>query len=189
MHESHGLFAEVVGYDALAEGLLLSATRRLSLVSALLATGLVDVARLESFLAGPREPALPVVAELHPAMSLVDALPANLCECLLALPVGQDHVTGTIDVAVVDGSDAHAADEIAYWLNAPVRVVRAPLGVMSAALRELTARPNLHDPAGGKLSSESDEDSPSSGVPTQRGPFQQSAGAPVEEAASTKRGR
>ncbi|HXX69761.1 MAG TPA: hypothetical protein VEK07_21445 [Polyangiaceae bacterium] len=187
MHEFHGLLTEVVGYDALAEGLFLSATRRLSLISALVATGMVDVARLESFLVAAREPAVPVVAELEPVRRLVDALPANLCQHLLALPVGQDVVTGTIDVAVVDGSDVHAADEIAYWLNAPVRVVRAPLGVMSAALRQLAAPHQAHeDPRRGKLPSESEEESRSSGVPTQRGPFQQSAGA--EEAASTKRG-
>lgn len=185
VRESFRLLAEALGDDALAEGLLVSANRRVSLISALVATGLVDELRLESVLGRAREPALPAVADLRPVLRLVDALPPNLCDRLLALPIGQDGATGTIEVAVVDGADVHGADEIAYWLNAPVRVVRASLTAMTRALRDIEIRPPP-PPDAPRCTAEEGEQAPSSGVPTQRGPFQQSAGA--EEAVSTKRG-
>ncbi len=44
-------------------------------------------------------------------------------------------------MAVVDARDGHAAEEVAFWLRAPVRVVRTSLASMDAALRRLEARP------------------------------------------------
>lgn len=191
VRESYAALGDALGHDTLAEGLLLSATRRVSLASALVASGLVDSARLASILEGPKESFLPAAPEIRPVMRLVDALPPQLCERLLALPVGYDSSTGTIDVAVVDCADAHSAGEIAYWLKAPVRVVRASLAAMTAALSEVAMRPRSGPEARGVLAAsvelrECVEDDASSGVPTQRGPFQQSIAA--EEAASTKRG-
>jgi hypothetical protein len=72
-----------------------------------------------------------------PVMSLVEHLPPGLCERLLALPVRRDPRTGTIDVAVVDARDTHPVAEVAYWLKAPVRMVRTSLVSMDAALRRL----------------------------------------------------
>ncbi|MEO8874176.1 MAG: hypothetical protein ABI461_01205, partial [Polyangiaceae bacterium] len=50
------------------------------------------------------------------------------------LPIRRDPRTGTVDVAVVDARDPHAANEIGFFLQAPVRVVRTTLRVLEAAL-------------------------------------------------------
>jgi hypothetical protein len=78
---------------------------------------------------------------IAPVASLVQSLPAGLCDRLLALPVRRDPRTGTVDVAVVDARDSHAADEISYWLRAPVRVVRTSLASMDGALRRVDSMP------------------------------------------------
>jgi hypothetical protein len=131
------LLAEAVSHDALAQAMLVSARDGESFIRALLATGAVDAARLSRHL--DRADA-PTMQQIAPVMSLVESLPAGLCERLLALPVRRDPLTGTVDVAVVDARDPHPVQEIAYWLNAPVRMVHTPLAVMEAALTHLSAR-------------------------------------------------
>jgi hypothetical protein len=133
------LLADAVTPDALAEALLVSATRGTSLVRALLATRAIDPHRLEQQLERGEAPYMRHVA---PVMSLVQQLPPGLCERLLALPVRRDPRTGTIDVAVVDARDPHPVEELAHWLRAPVRMVRTSLASMDAALRRLHARPD-----------------------------------------------
>jgi type II secretion system (T2SS) protein E len=197
---SYDLLADTLGHDVVAEALLVSAARGVSLVSALIASGNVDANRLAAALENASAPLLPVMREPRPVMRLVDALPPKLCERLLAVPVGHDRDTGIIEVAVVDGADTHAAEEIAYWLGAPVRVVLAALSTMVAALqqvREMQQRrklpemqglrepvigPHLAPPgssvtAGARGADDGACESPSADVPTQRGPFQQSAAA------------
>lgn len=196
MRESYDLLADALGHDAVAEGLLIAADRGVSLVSALVASG-VDGVRLASALEGASEPFPPMMRHLRPVIRLVDALPPNLCECLLAVPIGHDHDTGAVEVAVVDGADTHAADEIAYWLGAPVRIVRTPLATMSQALREMASRSGT-DGSGAPAREAGEEDrageSPTSGVPTERGPFEPSAAddpeslADGEEPVPTRRG-
>jgi len=132
------LLADAVTPDAMAQALLLSATRGTSLVRALLATRAIDPMRLEHHLDRGEAPYMRHVA---PVPSLVQHLPPGLCERLLALPVRRDPRTGTIDVAVVDARDPHAAEEIAFWLRAPVRMVRTSLASMEAALRRVQAPP------------------------------------------------
>src|SRR6185312_3513660 len=90
------LLADAVTKDALAQALLVSATRGTSLVRALVATRGVDAMRLEQQLERGDAPAMRHVA---PVMSLVQQLPPGLCESLLAVPVRRDPRTGTIDVA------------------------------------------------------------------------------------------
>ena len=58
-------------------------------------------------------------------------------------PVRRDPRTGTIDVAVVDARDPHAADEISYWLKSPVRVIRTSMASMDAALQGIDEEPGL----------------------------------------------
>jgi hypothetical protein len=128
------LLADAVTREALAEALLVSASRGTSLVRALLATGAIKPSRLEQQLERGEAPMMRHVA---PVMSLVEHLPPGLCERLLALPVRRDPRTGTIDVAVVDARDTHAVAEVAYWLKAPVRMVRTSLVSMDAALRRM----------------------------------------------------
>lgn len=128
------LIADAVTPEALGHALLLSATRGASLVRALLATRAIDMPRLEQHLERGEAPSMRHIA---PVGSLLQNLPPGLCERLLALPVRRDPRTGTVDVAVVDARDSHAADEISYWLKAPVRVVRTSLAAMDAALGRL----------------------------------------------------
>jgi hypothetical protein len=134
------LLADAVTPEALAEALLVSATRGTSLVRALLAIRAIDPGRLEQQLERGDAPTMRHVA---PVMALVQHLPPGLCERLLALPVRRDPRTGTIDVAVVDARDPHPVEEIAHWLKAPVRMVRTSLTSMDAALRRIHARPEV----------------------------------------------
>src|SRR3984957_5056448 len=137
------LLADAVTPDALAQALLVCATRGTSLVRALLATRAIDAPRLEQQLERGDAPTMRHVA---PVMALVQQLPPGLCERLLALPVRRDPRTGTIDVAVVDARDAHPVEEIAYWLRAPVRMVRTSLAAMDAALRKIHEKPTEPGP-------------------------------------------
>ncbi len=137
------LLADAVTPEAMAEALLVSATRGTSLVRALLTTRAIDASRLERELERVDAPAMRHVA---PVLSLVQQLPPGLCERLLALPVRRDPRTGTIDVAVVDARDPHPVEEMAHWLRAPVRLVRTSLVAMDAALRRLRARPEPSGP-------------------------------------------
>jgi Type II secretion system (T2SS), protein E, N-terminal domain len=133
------LLADAVKPEALAQALLVSATRGTSLVRALLAARAIDPVRLDQQLERGDAPYMRHVA---PVLSLVQQLPPELCERLLALPVRRDPRTGTIDVAVVDARDPHPVEEIAHWLKAPVRMVRTSLVTMEAALRQLHAKPD-----------------------------------------------
>jgi hypothetical protein len=132
------LLADAVTPEALAQALLVAATRGTSLVRALLATRAIEPLRLEQQLERGDAPYMRHVA---PVMALVQHLPPGLCERLLALPVRRDPRTGTIDVAVVDARDPHPVEEMAHWLKAPVRMVRTSLASMDAALRRLHAKP------------------------------------------------
>jgi len=134
------LIADAVTPEALGQALLLSATRGASLVRALLGTNAIDLPRLEEHLERGEAPAMRHIA---PVPSLVQGLPPGLCERLLAIPVRRDPRTGTVDVAVVDARDSHAADEISYWLKAPVRVVRTSVASMDAALRRVDSTPEI----------------------------------------------
>ena len=77
---------------------------------------------------------------IAPVTTLVERLPPGLCDRLLAMPVRRDPRTGTIDVAVVDARDPHPAEEIGYWLKAPVRMVRTSIASMESALLRLGSR-------------------------------------------------
>ncbi len=131
------VLAHAVTPDALAEALLLSATRGTSLVRALVATRAIDGLRLEAMLEGGETPYLRHIA---PVTSLVQRLPPGLCDRLLALPVREDPRNGTVDVAVVDARDPHPVEEIGYWLDAPVRMVRTSIASMESALLRVGGR-------------------------------------------------
>jgi hypothetical protein len=132
------LLADAVTAEALAQALLVSATRGTSLVRALLTTRAIDAPRLEQQLERGEAPYMRHVA---PVIALVQQLPPGLCERLLALPVRRDPRTGTVDVAVVDARDPHPVQEVAHWLRAPVRMVRTSLAAMDTALRRLEQKP------------------------------------------------
>ncbi len=128
------LLADAITSAALAEALLLSATRRTSLVRALLVTQGIDPVRLEPIL---ERGGAPFMRQIAPVAALVQRLPPGLCERLLAIPVRQDPLTGTVDVAVVDARDPHPVEEVGYWLKAPVRMVRTSIASMESAVSSL----------------------------------------------------
>jgi Type II secretion system (T2SS), protein E, N-terminal domain len=131
------LLADAVSPAALAEALFLSATRGTSLVRTLLAARAIDALRLEQML---ERGEAPYMRHIAPVMVLVERLPPGLCDRLLAMPVRHDPRTGTVDVAVVDARDPHPAEEIGYWLKAPVRMVRTSIASMESALLRLGDR-------------------------------------------------
>jgi hypothetical protein len=59
-----------------------------------------------------------------------------LCERLLAVPLRRD-AEGGVDVAAVDVSDPHVSREFGFHLQAPVRIWRAELSSLRAALASL----------------------------------------------------
>lgn len=79
----------------------------------------------------------PVVRSVAPVTRLVEALPAGICQALLALPVRQDVLTRTVDVAAYDTHDVHIEREFGHHLQAPIRLLRAPLAAIEEALRRL----------------------------------------------------
>ncbi|MGC4089774.1 MAG: hypothetical protein QM756_18195 [Polyangiaceae bacterium] len=86
-------------------------------------------------------------AEIHwvrPQRELYERLPDGLCQRLLAVPVHQDPQSGLVDVAAVDTLGPHVASEFVHHLGAPVRVLRANLGLLRAALQTLERSPAGH---------------------------------------------
>jgi hypothetical protein len=135
------LTSEAVTPDALAEALLLAASRGTSLARGLIAAHAIDTPSLEKFLETFLEGApAPVLLRVVPMRDLALRLPPGLCERLQAVPVRRDPLTGTVDVAVVDARDPHAAAEVSHFLQAPVRIVRTSLASMEAALVQVHAQ-------------------------------------------------
>jgi len=81
----------------------------------------------------------PAIHTVRPLADLVRSLPVGMCERLLSLPVRRDPRTDRIDVASVDALDGHVANEFAFHLGVPVRVLRAPFPEVVAALEGLQA--------------------------------------------------
>ena len=81
----------------------------------------------------------PAIHTVRPLADLVRALPAGMCERLLALPVHRDARTNRVDVASVDVLDGHVASEFAFHLGVPIRVLRAPFAELVVALEGLHA--------------------------------------------------
>ena len=125
------LVSETIAPEALAAALHVAVAERVSLLRALLTLRSVDPRALETELSRAEAP---VERAFTPDVALIAALPEGLCARLLALPVRQDAATGTVDVVVADARDLHAAEEIAFLLQVPVRVLRAPLAAIEAAL-------------------------------------------------------
>lgn len=126
------LVEETAAPRAIAEALFSSVTGRMPLLQALVESGAVTPQVLARYLARTDEPQLERVV---PVQDLVDRLPAGLCARLLAVPVRRDAITGTIDIAVADPADTHPAEEIAFHLQSPVRVVRASVPAIEEGLR------------------------------------------------------
>ena len=111
--------------------LLQSVIREISLVQAIAAQRGEWTALLEQELS---RAAVPLVRRVHPKIELCALLPVGMCERLLALPVRQEAITRTVDVAAVDPFDSHIQQEFSFHLDAPVRMLRASLTDIVAAL-------------------------------------------------------
>jgi hypothetical protein len=79
----------------------------------------------------------PEIHWVRPVPELVRRVPAGMCERLLAVPVHEDANDGRVDVAAVDVLGPHVGVEFAFHLAAPVRVLRARLPEIRAALASL----------------------------------------------------
>lgn len=146
------LLEDVVAPRAVADALFVSVTSGVPIVQALTDAGALTPEMLSRYLARSEAPYLRQVA---PLAELVDRLPPGLCQRLFAIPVRRDAITGTVDVVVADTSDLHPAKEIAFHLQAPVRVVRASVSALEEALRRLrrpSAAPASLGPPGAPLS-------------------------------------
>lgn len=71
------------------------------------------------------------------AADLVARLPRAMCRRLAAVPTRLDPATGVADVAAADPLDPHVASEFGYHLDAPIRVIRAPIGAIEEAIRRI----------------------------------------------------
>jgi hypothetical protein len=80
---------------------------------------------------------LPSIEMVRVSPELAAALPPGLCERLLAVPVHRDPKTGRVDVAAADVFDHHVQSEFGYHLDAPVRLLRARVAALEAALTSL----------------------------------------------------
>jgi len=126
------MVTEVVSVDALERALYVAVSNDSPLEHALLDSGAMSPARLEEELARGDAPVLHgVVADVD----LIDRLPTGLCSRLLAVPLRYDARSNTVDLAVVNVFDTHAAEEIAFHLQANVVAVRASLTEVEAALK------------------------------------------------------
>jgi len=111
--------------------LLQSVIREISLVQAIASQRGDWTALLEQELS---RATLPFVRRFHAKIELCALLPVGMCERLLALPVRQEAITRTVDVAAVDPFDSHIQQEFSFHLDAPVRMLRASLTDVVAAL-------------------------------------------------------
>ncbi len=121
----------VVSHEQLSLALYATVTQGVPLARALIGTGTLDEARLEIELARIDAPQ---IGEALPVPELMDLLPPGLCHRLAAAPVRIDIATDTVEVAVLDPRDMHAANEIGYHLKKSVRALRAPYGTLRQML-------------------------------------------------------
>lgn len=128
------LLAEAVSPRALARGLFLDVTQRMSLVQALLATGALDEAKIEDALAKSSPDPLTTIT---PSLALVQRLPRGLCSRLLIVPIGTDAQSGAIDLAMADPHDEHGAREASFFFQKDVRLHRATIAAIRSALEQI----------------------------------------------------
>lgn len=137
------LLEEVVSPSAVADALFASVTGGVPLVQALIDAGAATPDVIHRYLARAD---VPYLRQVSPIQELVERLPPGLCGRLFAVPIRRDAITGTVDVAVADPRDGHAAAELSFHLRAPVRVVRAPIAAIDEAVRRIRMR-SLPPPA------------------------------------------
>jgi hypothetical protein len=133
----------LVQREEIQHALFQHVTRRIPLAKLLSEIRLSGAQSLDDELAKSDAPFVRTVA---PVLRLIEALPAGLCHTLLALPVRQDILTRTVDVATFDPRDPHIEREFGFHLQAPIRLIRAPLPALEEALRRLDESPPPPEP-------------------------------------------
>lgn len=83
---------------------------------------------------------LPSVLTVRASPELFARLPDGMCRRLAAVPVHVDPRTGRVDVAATEPLDPHIAQEFAYHLEQPVRVLHASREAVRGALDRLQHR-------------------------------------------------
>jgi hypothetical protein len=121
--------------------LLLVVERGLPLPEALAERDPGLLARIEQELARSE---LPSVLTVRASPELYARLPVGMCRRLLAVPVHVDPRSGRVDIAAVEPLDPHIAQEFAFHLERPVRILHASHEAVVGALDKLQR--------GGKLS-------------------------------------
>ena len=114
--------------------LLLVVERGLSLTEALAERDSGLLSRVEQELSRSE---LPSVLTVRASPELYGRLPAGMCRRLLAVPVHVDPRTGRVDVAAAEPLDPHIAQEFAFHLDQPVRVLHASHEAVMGALERL----------------------------------------------------
>jgi hypothetical protein len=137
------LLEEVVSPSAVADALFASVTGGVPLVQAFIDAGAATPDVVHRYLSRAE---VPYIRQVSPVQELVERLPPGLCARLFAVPIRRDAITGTVDIAVADARDGHAAAELSFHLRAPVRVVRAPVAAIDEAVRRIRMR-SLPPPA------------------------------------------
>lgn len=118
-----------------AEAALLSSlARRIPFLRALIDTGAIGEALLDQEMEHLGGIGLRQVAGVP---ELVNRLPPHFCRRMGVLPVRVDHAARTVEVAVADPLDLHIAAEVGFHLGVPVRVIRAPISAIEAAIRRI----------------------------------------------------
>lgn len=85
-----------------------------------------------------RSTAFPGDVPFDPA--LARKLPPGFCARLLAVPVRTDPRTGTVEIAAVDPRDPHLSAEASFHLEAPVRLLPAPLEEIERTAAQIERR-------------------------------------------------
>lgn len=127
------VLTEVVPWGPVAQALFVSATRGVPFVRALLDVEAISLERLEQELARADAPVCDKVAA---DAGLLERLPRGLCSRLFAVPLRKDK-SGTIEVALADTRDAHAARELEHHLGGPIRILRSTFAKMEEAVSRL----------------------------------------------------
>lgn len=114
--------------------LLLVVERGLPLPEALAERDPGLMARIEQELARSE---LPSVLTVRASPELYARLPVGMCRRLLAVPVHVDPRSGRVDIAAVEPLDPHIAQEFAFHLERPVRILHASHEAVVGALDKL----------------------------------------------------
>jgi len=125
------LLSGTVTSDGLSKALAVTLDPGMPLARAVIGLGLVSEQALQETLS--HSSASPALTAVDPRRDLLTVLPPGLCSRLAALPV-DIQPDGTIIVAVLDPRDTYIADEFAFHLRRPVRLVRAPYPILWEAL-------------------------------------------------------